>query len=94
MKNRKDSGYKQKEMDCKKESLVEKNDDKDVIFDNLPEIIKSEVLANYLSVSIKTIYDWRYRGQTRNIPSNLFIKINRLLYIRKSVLLNWINSQN
>lgn len=94
MKNRKDSGYKQKEMDYKKESLVEKNDDKDVIFDNLPEIIKSEVLANYLSVSIKTIYDWRYRGQTRNIPSNLFIKINRLLYIRKSVLLNWINSQN
>lgn len=65
-----------------------------LLFDNLPEIIKPDVLARYLSVSVKTIYDWRYRGQTRNIPSNLFIKINRLLYIRKTVLLSWINSQN
>ena len=65
-----------------------------LLFDNLPEIIKPEVLANYLSISVKTIYDWRYRGQTRSIPSDLFLKINRLLYIRKAVLLRWINSQN
>ncbi len=66
----------------------------EVLFDNLPEIIKPNMLASYLDVSIKTIYDWNYRAKTRNIPSDLFLKINRLLYIRKTVLQRWINSQN
>ena len=66
----------------------------DPLFENLPELIKPQLAAKTLSISIKTIYDWHYRGKTRNVPEDLFIKINRLLYIRKTALKRWINSQN
>jgi hypothetical protein len=66
----------------------------DPLFENLPELIKPQLAANTLGISIKTIYDWHYRGKTRNVPEDLFIKINRLLYIRKTALKRWINSQN
>lgn len=89
-----EGSYRRKEKGYKKVDSYGSEFYEDLLFDNLPEIIKPDILANYLSVSVKTIYDWRYRGQTRNIPSDLFIKINRLLYIRKTVLLRWINSQN
>ena len=64
------------------------------IFDNLPEILRPAAVAELLGVSIKTIYDWRYRQKTRNIPEDLFIKFNRFLYVRTSVLKKWINHQN
>ncbi|MFX3675601.1 MAG: helix-turn-helix domain-containing protein [bacterium] len=63
-------------------------------FDNLPEILRPAAVAELLDVSIKTIYDWRYRQKTRNIPEDLFIKFNRFLYVRTSVLKKWINQQN
>lgn len=64
------------------------------LFENLPDLIKPQLAADTLGISIKTIYDWRYRGKTRNIPSNLFVKLGRLLYVRKEALKHWINSQN
>ena len=64
------------------------------LFYNLPDIVKPTVVAALLGISIKTIYDWRYRQEMRSIPSDLFIKLNRMLYIRKSALKRWINSQN
>jgi hypothetical protein len=66
----------------------------DPLFENLPELIKPQLAAKTLGISIKTIYDWHYRGKTRNVPEDLFVKINRLLYIRKTALKRWINSQN
>jgi hypothetical protein len=63
-------------------------------FNNLPEIMKAVAVADLLGISIKTIYDWRYKQKTRNIPNDLFIKINRLLYLRTAVLRKWITSQN
>lgn len=66
----------------------------DVFFNNLPEIMKAVAVADLLGLSIKTIYDWRYKQKTRNIPIDLFIKINRLLYLRTAVLGKWIASQN
>ena len=66
----------------------------DLFFNNLPEIMKAVAVADLLGLSIKTIYDWRYKQKTRNIPNNLFIKINRLLYLRTAVLRVWITSQN
>lgn len=57
-----------------------------VLFDNLPEIIRPRYTAKLLGLSVKTIYDWKYRGEMRNIPSDLFLKINRSLYIRTDVL--------
>lgn len=66
----------------------------DLFFNNLPEIMKAVTVADLLGVSVKTIYDWRYKQKTRNIPNDLFIKINRLLYLRTAVLRKWITSQN
>lgn len=66
----------------------------ELFFNNLPEIMKAVAVADLLGLSIKTIYDWRYKQETRNIPSDLFIKINRLLYLRTAVLRKWITSQN
>lgn len=66
----------------------------DLLFNNLPEILKASTAAKILDVSIKTIYDWRYRQKTRKIPNNLFLKVNRALYLRTAVLRQWVTSQN
>jgi hypothetical protein len=72
-----------------------KNPEKRVlIFENLPELMKPEAVARTLGVSIKTIYDWHYRQKLRKVPEGLFIKFNRLLYLRTEVLKQWIFSQN
>lgn len=65
-----------------------------VFFDNLPELMRPEKAASVLGVAVQTIYDWRYRRQERQIPPNMFIKINRLLYIQTKVLSEWIALQN
>ncbi|MBF0362729.1 MAG: helix-turn-helix domain-containing protein [Oligoflexia bacterium] len=73
----------------------EKNSIKsDMLFNNLPEILKASTAAKILDVSIKTIYNWRYRQKTRKIPNNLFLKVNRALYLRTAVLRQWVASQN
>ena len=64
-----------------------------VLFDNLPEIIKPPLAAKLLGISVKTIYDWKYRGKTRNVPSDLFLKLNRSLYIKTEVLNRWVASE-
>ncbi len=60
----------------------------------VPELMRLEMAASVLGVSPKTIYDWRYRSQQRKIPVGLFVKLNRSLLIRTSVLREWIASQN
>lgn len=65
-----------------------------LLFDNLPELMKPESVAELLGVSVKTIYDWRYRQKLRGVPEGLFLKFNRLLYLRTEVLRQWICSQN
>ena len=74
--------------------ILKVDDESIKFFNNLPEIMKAVAVADLLGLSIKTIYDWRYKQKTRNIPNNLFIKINRLLYLRTAVLREWITSQN
>jgi hypothetical protein len=61
---------------------------------NLPELIRLETAASVLGVSIKTIYDWRYRCEQRKIPVGLFVKLNRSVLIRTNILREWIASQN
>lgn len=56
--------------------------------------MKPEAVALLLGVSVKTIYDWRYRQKLRGVPDGLFLKFNRLLYLRTEVLKQWIFSQN
>lgn len=64
------------------------------LFDNLPKLLRPEAVAPLLGISVKTIYDWRYRGRLRRIPQQLFLKVNRFLYLRTDVLMDWIASQN
>ena len=64
------------------------------LFENQPEILKPTAAATLLGVSVKTIYDWRYRSRERNVPEGLFLKLNRLLLLRTEVLRQWIASQN
>ena len=64
------------------------------LFNNLPELIKPELAAMVIGISVKTIYDWRYRFKKRRVPAELFVKVNRSLLIRTNVLRQWIASQN
>jgi hypothetical protein len=64
------------------------------LFDNLPKLMRPEQVAAYFDVSIKTIYDWRYRGRLRGLPKGMFLSLNRRLFIRTSILVEWIASQN
>jgi predicted DNA-binding transcriptional regulator AlpA len=60
-------------------------------FENL---MRPEQVASALGLSVKTIYDWRYRRVQKGIPPNLFLKVNRILYLRADALKEWIASQN
>jgi len=64
------------------------------LFENLPELIKPTAAAAILGISVKTIYDWRYRLKQRKIPDGFFVKVNRSLLIRTKILKQWIASQN
>ena len=64
------------------------------LFDNLPTFLRPGQAAEYLGISVKTIYDWRYRGHLRGVPHNLFLSHNRRLLIRTDILMEWIASQN
>lgn len=61
---------------------------------DLPELIKPTTAATLLGVSVKTIYDWRYRQKLRKIPVGFFVKVNRSLLIRTEIMRQWIASQN
>lgn len=63
------------------------------LFENLPELIVPEVAAKVLGKSVKTLYDWNYRGQMRKykIPFDLFIKIGGGLYMKRDALIKWVN---
>ncbi len=63
-------------------------------FENLPELIKANKAAELLNVSIKTVYDWKYRAKQKNIPAELFVTIRRNLYLRTAILREWISRQN
>ena len=64
------------------------------LFDNLPELLKPEAVASLMGISVKTIYDWHYRRRLKKVPDHLFLKFNRLLYLRTDVLREWIIAQN
>lgn len=67
-----------------------------VLFENLPELIVPELAAEVLGKSVKTLYDWNYRGQMRKkkVPHNLFIKIGGGLYMRRDTLIEWVSSRD
>ncbi len=78
----------------KSESDVSGSNCSETFLSDLPELMRIELAASILGLSTKTIYDWRYRCEQRKIPTGLFVKVNRLLLVRTSVLKEWIASQN
>lgn len=66
------------------------------LFENLPELMIPEEAARVLNKSVKTLYDWHYRGKTRKrkIPSNLFLKVGGGLYLRKDILCAWVSDRS
>ena len=63
------------------------------LFDNLPNIVRVQAMAKVLGMSVKTLYDWKYRPKMRKIPDDLFLKINRILYVRTEALKRWVSCQ-
>lgn len=66
----------------------------DLFFEKQKGWMRPEEVSQLLGISVKTIYDWKYRGATRGVPQGLFIKFNRQLFIRTEVLKTWVYSQN
>ena len=65
-----------------------------MLFENAKSLLTPQEVSYILGISTKTIYDWKYRAVLRNVPSGLFIKFNRKLFIRTEILRSWILSQN
>ena len=63
-------------------------------FEKLPALLRVEAVASLLGISIKTIYDWKYRRSKRDVPLNLFVKFNGKLFINTEALKRWMIAQN
>lgn len=68
-------------------------DDNQKFFENLPDLIRAENLASLMGLSVKTIYDWRYRARIRRVPAELFLKFRGKLFVRTKVLKQWMASE-
>lgn len=66
----------------------------DALFEKANSWMRPRDVSQILGIPVPTIYDWKYRREERKIPSDLFVKLNGQLFLRKQVLLAWINSQN
>ena len=65
-----------------------------LFFENSKGLLTPQEVCGLLGLSQKTIYDWKYRPIQRKVPTGLFVKFNRKLFIRTDILRNWIKSQN
>ncbi len=63
-------------------------------FENLPDLIRPQIAAKVLGVSVWTIYDWHHRHKLKRIPPTVFLKINQMLYLHRDELRKWITSLN
>lgn len=66
----------------------------DRLFENLPELLRPNMAASALGLSVKTIYNWHYYKVLKEIPPTVFVKIDRILYLRRDELRRWIASLN
>ena len=67
---------------------------------NLGDLIKTDKqlvrvadVAKELGLSKETIYDWKYRSTKRKIPTGMFVKVGKMLFINTVILNNWLISQ-
>lgn len=67
----------------------------DLLFDNLPELITPDQIAERGIASVKTTYDWKYRPRKYNTPNGLFApkrKASSPNKIYRDVLKEWLIS--
>lgn len=64
------------------------------LFENQKGWMRPKEVSSILGIPVPTIYDWKYRAEKKNVPKDLFVKLNGQIFIRKKVLLTWICSQN
>lgn len=64
------------------------------LFENLPPTMRLSDFAGVVGISPKTLYDWHHRSSLNQVPENLFFKINRMLFVRTDVFLDWVTHQN
>ncbi len=53
-------------------------------------LMRASELAKRLNISLETLYDWKYRAKERGIPSGMFLKIGKILYVRLDLFDLWI----
>lgn len=66
----------------------------DPFFDNLKGWMRPQEVADTFGLSVWTVYKWKHKGRMLGVPEDLFIKLNRNLFIRTDVLRRWISAQN
>lgn len=54
------------------------------------DYLKPAAAAKLLGISIKTIYDWKYRAKSKGIPDDMFFNLRRGFLIRSDVLKEWV----
>jgi excisionase family DNA binding protein len=61
------------------------------LFNNLPEVLTADQVAELLSVKRMTVYNWKYkRKMIKEMPEDLFIGNGRPLRIKTSALRKWL----
>lgn len=66
----------------------------ELFFENLKGWKRAPEVAERFGCSIATIYAWRAKAKTMQVPEDLFMKFNGQLYIQVDVLKRWVSSQN
>jgi predicted DNA-binding transcriptional regulator AlpA len=66
----------------------------DLLFENSKALLRPKDVSEILGISTKTVYDWKYRRKRRQIPEQLFLKLNGQLFIRTDILKGWFASEN
>jgi predicted DNA-binding transcriptional regulator AlpA len=61
------------------------------LFDNKNRrFLTTEQVAEYLHISVRTVYDWRQHPERYRLPVGFFVKLGRRLLIDCEVLESWI----
>lgn len=55
-------------------------------------LIRASELAKQLNMSLETLYDWKYRSKERGIPTGMFLKIGKILYVRLDLFELWVKA--
>lgn len=63
------------------------------LFENLPELITPDQVAQVLHTTSGTIYQWKSRPRRYGVPDDLFLKFGRKLLVRRDALKAWVLSR-